>query len=583
MLPERDTKELSDYIVRISDKKIKHKYYDKAVKHHEEMEVHVDGEKPTRLLEINRPNEPADVKEYRLKVYKPITKSSCDKVVNTVNRIFNPRLYRIEYKDNPSRIKDGQGLEEYMTEDYPFYLSVMNYISEVGLRQIFSDPNGIIVVWPKSMEVSETDFYQPIPKYIESEEIMDFEDEKYYTWVDEDDYKCVYILDEVSKRKYEIQIRDGKSDVVLTEEIPHGMGTPPAFRIGGIIKGNKAPYYYESFISGVLPHWDKVVTMTSDLDGSIVNHLYMESYEWQVDCDESSCKGGYTEKKIDFGPDAGKMAKYECHRCKGTGKITSRGPFGQLTINRDALNPDSPIPLPPKDYIKKDIEPVRELRDLIKEQLQAGFSAINMEILAKVGEDQSGVAKTIDRQDLDSFLLRVSNHVFKYFLPNLIYYTAEWRYRMLLDRNVLMDYLPTIHPPKDFSVLSINELMAEYQEASNSKVSQYYLRRLEEEIANTKFGNNEMERLKNLAIIRLNPFPSKSADDLLTDLSSGSIRKEDWIKANYIELLVNKAIAEDEEFLSLTLIEKDEALNEIIARDYTIATPTMIEPAGTSV
>lgn len=578
MIPLAGSKEFEEYIINISEGKYKHKYFDKCKDHHECMEVHVDGEKPNKLLKINRPNEPEDVRKYRLEVYKPVTKSSCDKVVNTVSRIFNPRLYRIVYKDNPPVIKEGEGLHEYLSEDYPFYINLMTYISEVGLRQIFSDPNGIIIVWPQTTDVAETEYFKPIPIYIESDYLYDFEDDKYYVWTPEGDKKTVYILDNVSKRKYVIGVEPGgKQSVTLVEEYVHGLGIPTAFRIGGVVKGNSMPYYYESFIAGILPHWDKVVTMTSDLDGSIVNHLYMESYEWQVECD--TCHGsGKHSREITFGPDAGKMSEYSCNKCTGTGRITSRGPFGQLTINREALNPDSPIPTPPKDYIKKDIEPVRELKLIIKEEKEAGFAAINMEILNKVGENQSGVAKTIDRQDLDSFLLRVSNHVFKYFLPNIIYYTALWRYSKVTDVN---EYLPVIHAPKDFGVLSVNELMSEYQEAAKSKVSQSYLRRIEEEIVNTKFGNNEMERLKNLAIIRLNPFPNKSSDDLLSDLASASIKREDWIKTNYIEMLVDIAIKEDEGFLDLEIVEKNDVIDTIIKTRFSdLKPPTLNVPTA---
>lgn len=569
MIPQEGTKEFKDYLVGIVNGDIRHKYYNKSVEHHESMEVHVDGKKPDKLLDINRPNEPQEVKEYRLKVYKPVTKSSCDKVLSTVSRIFNPRLYRIEFKDTPSKIREKEGIHEYLTEDYPFYVSVMQYLAEVGLRQIFSDPNGVITIWPDDLEIDVNSYFKPVPIYTESEQVVDFKEDKYYVFHTPDS-DTVKIIDGVSSREYKVTVtkNSDKHSIELVDEYMHNIGSPPCFRIGGQIKGNDIPYWYNSFISGVLPHWDKVVTMTSDLDGSIVNHLYMESYEWQVDCDNQDCRGGYVEKVINYGPDKGKTSKYSCGRCQGTGKVTQRGPFGQLTINRDALNPDSPIPVPPKDYIKKDIEPIRELKEIIKEEKQSGFSAINMEILNKIGENQSGIAKTIDRQDLDSFLLKVSNHVFKYFLPNLVYYTTIWRYKNVLQPRELVEYLPFIHAPRDFSVLSINELMEEYKEASKTEVSPFYLRRLEEEIVNSKFSNNEEERLKNIAIIRLNPFPEKTSDDLLSAMASGAIRKEDWIKANYIEMLVAEAIKEDVDFLSLDLVAKNYVIDELVTSKY---------------
>lgn len=588
MIPENED-DFKEYLVQITEGKERHKYYEECEEHHEAMAVHIEGAKPDKLLEINRPHEPEDVKKYRLEVYKPVTKSLSDKVVNTVARIFNPRLYRIEFKERPSKVKKGEGLEKYLTEDYPFYINVMNYLANNGLRKMFADPNGLVMIWPDKLDVEETEYVKPIPTYIKTERLVDFEDEKYYVFLEDvpkNKPKVVCILDEMFLRKWRVdQGKTGDRTITLEYEYEHGIGTPPAFRLGGIIKGDSVPYWFMSYMSGVLPHWDKVVTMTSDLDGSIVNHLYPERWEWQVECDNSDCQGGYVYTGvIANGPNVGEKAKSECQRCHGTGKITARGPFGALTINREALAPDQTPPTPPADYITKDIEPIRELKSTIKEEEQKGFSSINMEILNKIGENQSGIAKTIDRQDLDSYLMEVSNHVFKYYLPNIVYYTAVWRYRFVLEPKEILDYLPDIHAPKEFSVLSINELMNEYKEATNtsrgSSPSAVYVRQLEEEMINIKFSNNEQKRLRNNAVIRLNPFPNKSADDLLTALSQGAIKREDWIKSNYIEILVDTAIQEDNNFLNLETVEKNKVLDGIIQRDFNIQKPMLNVSGG---
>lgn len=577
MIPENE-KDFNDYLVAISEGKYKHEYYDKAEDHHEAMAVHVEGATPDKLLKINRPHEPEDIKQYRLDVYKPVTKSLSDKVINTVARIFNPRLYRIEFKERPSKVKEGEGLEKYLMEDYPFYISLMNYVANNGLRKIFADPNGIIMIWPESID-SETEYVKPVPVYIKTERIYDFEDEKYYTFVGKDKNE-VCILDETTYRKYRIdKTTQGKTTITLEYQYEHGIGTPPAFRLGGQIKGDNNPYWFMSYMAGVLPHWDKVVTMTSDLDGSIVNHLYPERWEWQTECDNCNGTGYSGTVKVENGPDKGKEINVQCATCSGAGKITARGPFGALTINREALNPELPPPTPPADYITKDIEPIRELQSLIQKEEQKGFSSINMEILNKIGENQSGIAKTIDRQDLDSYLMDVSNHVFKCFIPNIIYYTAAWRYKLVLEPTQILDYLPDIHAPKEFSVLSINELMVEYKEATNkssgNSASSTYIRQLEKEMMNIKFSNNEEKRLRNIAIIELNPFPSRTADDLLTSASQGAVKKEDWIKSNYIEILVDTAIKENEGFLELDIVDKNKVLDEIIRRDYVIQTPML--------
>ena len=81
-------KNFVDYLNGISELKIKHKYYDMTVRHAEDMGVHMEGEKPERLLNIQRPNETPEQKQYRLDIHEPVTMGLSEKVVNTVNNLL---------------------------------------------------------------------------------------------------------------------------------------------------------------------------------------------------------------------------------------------------------------------------------------------------------------------------------------------------------------------------------------------------------------------------------------------------------------------------------------------------------------
>jgi len=264
----------------------------------------------------------------------------------------------------------------------------------------------------------------------------------------------------------------------------------------------------------------------------------------------------------------GSKAKVNCRTCNGTGKV-SRSPYGVHTIRRDALNPTAPMPTPPAGYIDKPTDIIELVEKKIKREEELGFSAINMDILNRVGEDQSGVAKTIDRQDLDSFLQRIANHVFGFVIPEIIYITANWRYGTLLNGNII-DILPSIDMPKDFSVFSLNFLTKEYKDAasssnSNSYVSATYLKGLEMEINNAKNRNNEKLRLKNNSIIKLNPFPKKTLDELLTIRTLYPNLSWKVYMSIAIDELVTKAIEVNDDFVYLDLDEQ-RMLIETIAK-----------------
>ena len=102
---EKDIQTLVEEITKRDGRK--HKYYEKTVEHANAMGVHVNGEKPTSLLEEKRPNEPSDVRDYRLKVWKNITESLSGKVLHTISKIFDPKLFRIKYPDSPSGLIGG--------------------------------------------------------------------------------------------------------------------------------------------------------------------------------------------------------------------------------------------------------------------------------------------------------------------------------------------------------------------------------------------------------------------------------------------------------------------------------------------
>ncbi len=548
-----------EYLKGIGNGKIRHKYYKVTESHAEDMEVHVEGKKPRKLLEINRPNEDEETRKYRLEVYEPPTTSLSEKVINTVNKVFNPRLYSIMYPE----MSTEDSLEKYLTTELPVYRSLMNFITETFTPKDFADPNGAVIIQPENLDIPETERFEPIPIIVGAKELVDFDDEKYFTFYFKGAHprdSKIKIYDKVGIYKY-----GKKGDKwVLEEEYIHNFGFVPVFRNGGIVKGLKYPYFFKSWMAGVLPHWNQVITLSSDLHASYVNHLFQHRWEFETDCDNAACSNGTVEIKGEPISIDGQMSEAEvtygtCTTCNGSGKV-SRGPYGVYTINRDAINPDAPLPTPPLGYVSPDISVVDKVESRIDKEEKKGLASINMEIVQMVGEDQSGVAKTVDREDLNSFVLRYARHVFQYVLPKTIKGIARWRYGT--EERDIEQILPKISEPNDVNVLTLNQMTQEYKDASNANVSDNYLINAERELIDSKFANDEMSRLKNESLLMLNPYPGKSVDDYLTLQNLGEPEWKIYMAINLIRL-VEKTIENDSEFLSKPMKDKREAVESL--------------------
>jgi len=540
--------EINDaYLDNIKQGKIRHPFYDETVTHARDMGVHVEGETPEFLLNITRPNEQEEIKKYRLDTYQPVTQSLSEKVINVVNKIFNPRLWTFEFPEQSGK----DTLAQYLTEDYPFYRSLMNFITETFTIKDFSDPNGVIVVIPQSFNIEETELFEPVAVVYTAENTVDYGHD-YFTFLLSS--HIIRIFTDTQILHY-VNIKDKWE---LTWEFTHDFGFVPAFRLGGVVKGKREPFYYESWIRGVLPHWNQVVQLTSDLQAAYVNHLFMDKWEFETECQAEGCNHGMVKREITNGPEKDTWIEAHCKTCHGRGRV-SKSPFGIHTVNRDAITTET-NPIPPAGYIVKPIEVVDKVEERIAKEEKRGLASINMEIVQMVGTDQSGVAKTVDREDLNAFLTRYSRHVFEYVLPQMIEMIAVWRYGVTTDN--IDALMPIISQPKDFNILSLEQLSTEYKDASNANVSDGYLQHIELELIQSKFANNDESRKLNEARIKLNPYPGKSVDDYLTLQNLG---EEEWViyKAINLIMLVNIAIDENKDFLDKSLKDQREIIDEL--------------------
>ena len=571
MLPDiivedgRITKELIDYLQKVGGQSspIRHEFYNESVEAMNNMGVHMTGDNPKKLLDIKRPNEDKDAKKYRLDSYEPKTKASANKATSIINRIYNERLFSITYPPMPNTVKPENSLQKYLTEKMPLYVSLMNYQKTVFSKMHLKDANGLIGVLPTNFDKVDTELFEPIPIFYTSQELVDFEDGVHYTVLRESkkekhNIKSQKIILFTSEKILIFFRKQTGDDFTLKVDYNHNFGFPPAVRVGGVVVNTQPPQLFESFIAGVLPHWNHAVSMLSDLSFAIVNHLYPREWEIPIDCNNKGCSGGQILKKSA----AGKDVHVDCPACLGTGKTTSRGPTNITWINKDPLNPDAPLPMPPFGVGEKELGSTELLVKLADKEIEKGFEAINMDIVNKVGENQSGVSKVIDRQDLDAFLGVYSGHIFKYVLPNVILFITMWRYWIVFNQNekLIKETLPTIKEPTTFDVFSISLLTDELEKLTNAGAGGAFLTGIRKDIIDKRFTDEPTKDFYN-TIIDVDPLAHLTNDDMMTQ--SRVIGQTEMYIHTYAKDLVEQAMNEKDGFLSLDLQEKKQIIRDL--------------------
>lgn len=567
---EELSKEAIKYLDDLKKKpdRFAHAYYKDVKQHADNMAVHSKGEKPGELLSKQRPNEPPEVLEYRKSIFQPVTKSLYGKVHSVMARIFNNRLYSFEFQENPRQniIQEEFEIDNYLTKDYPFHKSLINFAENFLLKKTTDDPNAVVCIKPERFDIEDTEFFKPVPKIIPSENLMQFDPGHYYIsfFPEQNDKQKKkgwwYVI--TDSEYYEIYDHGPNEKEIITYYL-HEFGEAPTFRLGGIVCGDHYPYFFESFISGILPHWNKAILLQSDLDAGITNHLYLE--KWEYDTKENSPTDDLPAKyDNDKGPIQVDQGVYRPdYRRHSGGNIQNNpdNPYQKHVINPNATLDGEQPPIPPAGYIEKNPEVLRFADQKVKDEKKEGLDAINMDIIYQVGENQSGVAKMIDRSDLDSFLLKISDHIYGFQLPMIIKYTMKWMYGKVLSEQQIEDYTPIIHKPVSFDVYSIRDLVEELNNSTN--ISPSFKKRIEIDLI-TKRVTDPVEQQKQMAIIDLNPLYGMEPNAVLVGRSNGVISKPDMYKYFNINAIVNRAIEEDDNFLDMEYLDKVEKVNELV-------------------
>lgn len=569
------TQEFIDTLKAIMKDGLRHTLYAESVKHAKEMAVHVYGDKPEYLLNRARPHEEPDVQTYRIENYEPLTKAGSDKAIEIIGKVFNPTLYSIVWKEQTEDVKK---LHDYLFVEYPVYNSVTNFDQDVLLRKMIADPNGVIAIAPESIPKNDAEVIKPVSIIYSSENIYWFDKDCFLIWLyshqEDNTTRFHFVYYDRNQILYFVSWWDeaSKSVFITPEQKPyqHGGNEIPVWFLRGKSKATgNGSIIFESFFSSALPHWNTSVAHESDLLGAYIKHLHPQKTVWTDECQHEFISDSITLKCVNgviksVGRVDHSMNGMECPQCSGSGRRAVTSPYGEYLISRSKLEDGTlPSSLKPVEYITIPVDATKMLEERTEKFRREAMYALNMDVEEKIGENQSGVAKQIDRTAQQDFLFNIGSVIFDVHLTNQIYFSNKFMFgiRAKSENKTADKNLPDVVKPTQFDVLTTAELINNFAIASKSGVDKNYLRVKQMEIVNRDLNNSPEMKKYLLTLLAVDPLFGFVQDEIMSGVNAGVIKKTDWAIHENLKPFIDRAIDEDKSFLDKPLKEKVDKMN----------------------
>lgn len=549
------TSEFNENLLKmITDKKHRHETYEESVNHAKEVGVHLYGDSPKDILERVRPREDPEVKKYRLDSWEPFTKSTADKALTIVAKMSNPTLYSIRWEEESEASKE---LKKWALQEYPFSNSIVNFFFEVLLRRMIADPNAIIAIRQLKAPETELERVKPIIFCYGSKAIWwkDYDHYLVNTGVEKvkgvDVYRFSYFDKDMNVmfKAWSINAKDLMIQEDQRYEYNFGDKGIPVWEL----KGNQevkdeGAFIYKSFFEPAIPFWNKAINHESDLEGAYIQHIHPLRVEASIECDYildgQRCRNGYITN-----PDNG--TRSACPSCGGSGvRGMLNSPHGLIRVNVDQFKNESGTGagIAPVSFVAVPTEPTAMLEQRVDKLLERGLYALNMDIVNRIGENQSGRAKVIDRGELYDFLFKISSLIFDTHLPNIFYYFNLFMFGVEKSEEELEKILPEIAKPTQFDISTAQELLQEYDIAKKAGSQDDYLKNKQKQINAKEFANDPDLKKRMDLIVDHDPLPGLDVDDLIAQSQKGWITQMDLVIHCNIGHFIKRAFIEDPKF-----------------------------------
>lgn len=571
---EITSQEIKNYY---SKKELRHIFYQRSCLLAEAIKVHANGIFPEALLANRRPNEPLEVKEYRKTIFVEVTKPAFTKVFSSLQKIRRSGDWNIDYDEVDTSqfpaITEEESLYKYCEEEFPYFTSVTNWLFNLELRKYLIDANAVVLVTPLQPVTDPTTYPKPFPLIFDSELVIDYKEEDWCllknplgaTYISDRTTKngdSYYFVNTLTIQRWD-QV-DGKGNFQLKAETRHELGFMPVRKLGGIYTDQAGDeFLLESRISGMLPELNEALREYSDLQASVVLHIYPERWRYtNSECPTCNGKTKVVNPAFYDGCDECGPQYITCSDCHGTGIYRNKGPYEDTILrpNNGAVGENGNIPNPPGGFFEKDVEIVKLQDTRVQDHIYRAYAAINFEFLADTPMNQSGTAKEVDKDEL--------NNTVNSFAEDIVA-TMDFVYRCVAAYRYKFKYpdtwegvLPKIAVPVNYDLLSNSNAQAALSAAKAANVNPVILNALEAEYASKVFYSNPDVKEQLLLEITLDPLPNITESDKILRLTNKGIDQMTYVISSNIHAFIQRAQMENPDFVKMDEDEQREVLEE---------------------
>lgn len=544
--------------------------YKDSVEYEERISVHSEiGEFPHVLFKKRAPNQTEEEFAYIKENHKTITFPIWSRFIGVLNRIWSDQNWAISWPQG------SEDLQNYLSNYVPKYDNYESYFKNIITPLKQRDANALLCIKPYEIPlkkdvkgnplvdekgnayIDDQQLISPYPYIVESEDVIAYSSGQYALVVLEEKsvvkygngtLKCGVIMEFYDKNTIYKIVQVGKKtdwEFQIGVYWTHNLGYLPAWKLKGIplLKGNDILYQ---------PHF---MCAIESLDSALLDNSYLmaikagaafpHKWEYVNECEytdgDSSCSNGKIYKD-------GNMTN--CPSCGGSGNHKP-SVLGVYQIKMPSRTDDSAkgLQLPPFGWESPKFDPMAFLRSEIELHKNESLSILNLQNSTTNAQGgDTALGKIIDREELFSFILSISNQLFELFeiSGKAI---AQMRYGPAI-------VLPSISYPKNFSIRNENDITAEIAQAKTAGAPDIAIRALLVEYMNIRF-NTDLNTTKITDIVFVaDKIITLSSAEIAQKILSGTVAKWQDILHTSIYSLISESMQEDPGFFDLEMNEK---------------------------
>ncbi|MDK7375954.1 hypothetical protein QP519_10450 [Weeksella virosa] len=502
------------------------------------------GEEYQRLFDkfllSKHPREEDVTRQWRYSQYRPLTKSPFQRLIKVVKGMI--------YQDTKYTLKvENKTNEEYLNgANFQENNNFISLFKNIFVQAMLEDPNGYIVIIPTKHRKETLHLTEPLEisfLYVRSIDII--HDENQDLIFKTQDGNHVFWINKTDI----IRFKKNQKNEWVNEAgyFNHKFSFIPAVKLGGIYANNN---FYKSFLDDALPIADEYISSHSS--EQLIDKEASYPYIQQATIDCPTCHGiGSTQEIVEICelyPNGTKQVP--CSTCQGKKQI-SINPAERYEVPVDNMDRDM------VRIINPNIAVNQYHRDKNRDIFNAILDSLN---LLKVDEAQSGVAKTIDRDNLYQFASNISDRLFELKEFCLKCFIA---YR-LPDPKFEGGF--TLIKPYKFDTQTANDLLSEIQTAIANGLPLNVRLSLINDFVEKRFKGNDVQIKINQVLSILDKTYGLTIAEIKDAKDIGYITEEDIANAKQIKDSIQKIIL-DNSFEYIREKKVSEIINYIHNKD----------------